>query len=197
MIILNQIADCTAVILCGGKSSRMGFDKSLLQIDGEYMLLRSVRQLKSIFSKVLLVTDKQSKFPTIFSQVKILEDHYPEKGPLGGLVTALESVETQHLFLLACDIPNLNSTLIQRMARYNEAYDVVLCEQDKRLEPLFAFYRTSCLPVLQSQLATNDWRIRKEFDQLVVKVVALDSSFTLKNVNTPKELSLWERGEHD
>ncbi|ALS03232.1 hypothetical protein ATZ33_00920 [Enterococcus silesiacus] len=175
----------------------MGFDKSLLQVDGEYMLLRSVAQLKKVFSKVLLVTDKQSKFPAIFSQVRILEDRYPEKGPLGGLVTALEYVETRHIFLLACDIPNLNNTLIQRMAKYSEAYDVVICEQDKRLEPLFAFYRTSCLPVLQPQLATNDWRIRKKFDRLAVKVVALDSSFTLKNVNTPMELSLWSQGEQE
>ncbi|MGX7264264.1 molybdenum cofactor guanylyltransferase [Enterococcus crotali] len=179
--------------MCGGKSSRMGFDKSLLQVDGEYMLLRSVAQLKRIFSNVLLVTNKQSKFPAIFSQVEILEDHYSEKGPLGGLVTALETVKTQHLFLLACDIPNLNSTLIQRMANYCEAYDVVICEQDKRLEPLFAFYRTTCLPVLQPQLVTNDWRIRKEFDQLLVKVVALDSSFILKNVNTPMELVWWNQ----
>lgn len=193
MTIVNQIATCTAVVLCGGKSSRMGFDKSLLQLDGEFMLLRTIKQLKKIFSETVLVTNKRTKFPTIFSQVEILEDHYPEKGPLGGLVTALECVKTEYIFLLACDIPNLNIDLIRKMAHYIESYDVVICKQNNCFEPLFAFYHNSCVTILQQQLQTDDWRIRKEFDRFKVKVVTLESSFGLKNVNTPEELVLWNQ----
>ncbi|WP_277989640.1 molybdenum cofactor guanylyltransferase [Candidatus Enterococcus ikei] len=181
--------------MCGGKSSRMGFDKSLLQIDGKYMLLKTVDRLKKVFPQILLVTNERMKFPTIFSQVEILEDHYSEKGPLGGLVTALESIKTEHLFLLACDIPDLNTDLIQRMSEYMKSYDVVICKQTDRLEPLFAFYRTSCLAVMQQQLQTNDWRICKEFDHLSVKVLTLESSVRLKNVNTQKELKWWNQSE--
>ncbi|MGX7272912.1 molybdenum cofactor guanylyltransferase [Enterococcus haemoperoxidus] len=189
MGIIHKIPNCTAVILCGGKSSRMGFDKSLLRIDGEFVLLKRVKQLKGVFPEVLLVTDKRSKFPASFSQVEIKEDRYSEKGPLGGLVTALETVKTEYLFLLACDIPNVNIALIQKMAESIAAYDVVICSQNDRLEPLFGFYRHSCLAVLQQQLQTNDWRIRKEFNRFLVKVV--ESSLALNNVNLPKELPLW------
>lgn len=193
MIIINQIANTTAVVLCGGKSSRMGFDKSLLQIDGEFMLLRTVKQLKKIFTEIVLVADKKGKFPVVFSQVEILEDHYFEKGPLGGLVTALEQIETEYLFLLACDIPDLNIDLIRKMAESIAAHDIVIYEQNDRLEPLFAFYRRSCLHVFKQQLQTNDRRIRKEFDRFLVKVIPLESCVSLKNVNSPKELALWRQ----
>ncbi|WP_430607580.1 molybdenum cofactor guanylyltransferase [Enterococcus sp. AZ170] len=179
--------------MCGGKSSRMGFDKALLQLDGEFMLLKTIKQLKKIFSHTMFVTDRRAKFPAIFSQVYMLEDQYPEKGPLGGLVTALENIETDHLFLLACDIPNLHSELIWKMAKDIQAYDIVICKQDYRFEPLYAFYHRSCQPIFQQQLKTNDWRIRKEFRQFSVKVMTLESSFELKNVNTPKELILWNQ----
>ncbi|EOI02675.1 hypothetical protein UAY_00922 [Enterococcus moraviensis ATCC BAA-383] len=169
----------------------MGFDKSLLQIDGEFMLLRTIKQLKKIFPESLLVTNKRNKFPQIFSQIEIVEDHYPEKGPLGGLVTALENCETEFLFVVACDIPNLNIDLIRRMATFIASYDVVICVQDNRLEPLFTFYHRSCLPILKQQLTTNDWRIKKQFDRFLVKEILLDSSVRLKNVNSPKELPLW------
>ncbi|WP_375179552.1 molybdenum cofactor guanylyltransferase [Enterococcus rotai] len=187
------MTNCTAVVLCGGKSSRMGFDKSLLQLDGEFMLLRTVKQLKKIFPESLLVTNKRSKFPPAFSHVAILEDHYPDKGPLGGLVTALENIKTNYLFLLACDIPNLNIDLIRKMAKSMESYDIVICKQENRLEPLFAFYHVTCLAILKQQLQTNDWRIRKEFEHFLVKVVTLESSFGLENVNSPKELMLWNQ----
>lgn len=190
---IKQIANCTAVVLCGGKSSRMGFDKALLQLDGEFMLLKTIKQLKKVFSQTMLVTDKRIKFPPVFSKVDIIEDDYPEKGPLGGLVTALENVKTEYVFLLACDIPNVHLDLIRKMAEYIQVYDIVIFEQDQHFEPLFAFYHRSCRSILQQQLGTNDWRIRKEFEQFSVKVVTLDSSFRLKNVNTPKELILWNQ----
>lgn len=192
---INQIPNCTAVILCGGKSSRMGFDKSLLQVDGEFVLLKTVKQLKKLFPELLLVTNKRSKFPATFSQVDLLEDHYPEKGPLGGLVTALEKCKTEYVFLLACDIPNLHIDLIREMAGFSEAYDVVICKQHHCFEPLFAFYHRSCLPILQQQLQTNDWRIRKEFARFSVKTVELDATIAFGNVNSPKELRLWTQQE--
>ncbi|OJG27442.1 hypothetical protein RU98_GL002531 [Enterococcus caccae] len=173
----------------------MGFDKSLLQVDGEFVLLKTVKQLRKLFSELLLITNKRSKFPAPFSQVEILEDHYPEKGPLGGLVTALEMSKTEYVFLLACDIPNLPIDLIQEMAKFIGTHDVVICKKNHRFEPLFAFYHRSCLPILQQQLQTNDWRIRKEFARFSVKTVELDATSALENVNAPKELTLWKQQE--
>jgi molybdopterin-guanine dinucleotide biosynthesis protein A len=189
---IKQLSDCSAVVLCGGKSLRMGFDKALLQVNGEYALLKIVQQLEQLFPKVLLVTNDRQKFPPAFLQAAIIEDHYSEKGPLGGLVTALEQLETSHLFLMACDIPQIAVALIEEMALFIHTHEVVICQKESRLEPLFAFYHRSCLPVFLKQLATDDWRIRKEFAQFSVKKIPLKDSYGLKNVNTPEELVFWQ-----
>ncbi|MGG5341278.1 molybdenum cofactor guanylyltransferase [Enterococcus sp. AZ192] len=186
-----MIKEATAVILCGGKSTRMGFDKSLLKVNGEFVLLRTVKQLQKTFPKVLLVANQRTKFPAVFSQVAIIEDHYHEKGPLGGLATGLEEIETEYLFLVACDIPNLTVDLIRIMTEHLSTYQIVLCQQNGRLEPLFAFYHRSCLSVFQQQLTSKNWRIAKEFDRFSVKIITLETSTTINNVNTPKELVFW------
>lgn len=191
MVLIDQLKNCTAVILCGGKSSRMGFDKALLEVDGEFVLLKTIRQLKKLFATVLLVTNNRSKFPLSFSTIDIVEDHYPGKGPLGGLVTALESIRTERLFLFACDIPKCNLELICEMIKSIATNDIVVCKVDNRLETLFAFYHSSCLPIFRQQLQTNDWRIRKEFGRFSVKEVILERPISLGNVNLPEDLVLW------
>lgn len=190
---MKRIIGCTAAVLCGGKSVRMGFDKALLQIEGEYVLPKTVKHLEALFQKVLLITNDREKFPSLFLEHQIKEDAYLEKGPLGGLVTALENLETDYLFLIACDIPVIKDELVYKMAQYTKNYEVVICKQENRLEPLFAFYSASCLPIFQKQLSTNDWRIRKNFHQFLVKEIVLDGSYELRNVNTPEELALWNQ----
>ncbi|MFV0504401.1 MAG: molybdenum cofactor guanylyltransferase [Lachnospirales bacterium] len=185
-----MFADTTAVILCGGKSLRMGFDKSLLEFDGQFVLLKTMEEIKKLFDKVILVTNTKEKFPKDFSAATIVEDNYIGKGPLGGLVTALESVETDNVFLLACDMPNLNLDLINIMGKFVKDYDIVICGKGKKLEPLYAFYSKKCLPTFQNQLMGENLRIRKEFDKFLVKVVSLEEEMLI-NVNTPKDLSLW------
>lgn len=56
------IADCTAVLLCGGKSSRMGFDKALLKIQGQYVILQTAEKLMELFEEVILVTNDSQNF---------------------------------------------------------------------------------------------------------------------------------------
>lgn len=190
---IKKIVDCTAVVLCGGKSLRMGFDKSLLQLDGEYVLLKTVACLQEIFSEIVLITDCKGKFPEAFQSISIIEDNYCEEGPLGGLVTSLETVTSCWVFLLACDMPNISLELILEMARFiNESYEIVVCKQGNRLHPLFAFYHKKCLSVLKQQLLlTNNRRMIEEFKQFSVKVIKMDQRIHFVNINIPKELEQW------
>ena len=158
------IADCTAVLLCGGKSSRMGFDKALLKIQGQYVILQTAEKLMELFEEVILVTNDSQKFPKAFRKCTIIQDMYLGKGPLGGIVTAMNYTQKAEVFVIAC-----------------------------RQEPLFGFYRCSCLPTFQKQLAQNNYQIRQEFEHLSVKTVQLSKENQLKNVNRKEELSQWYR----
>lgn len=188
---MKNVYSSTAAILCGGKSSRMGFDKSLLKFDGEFALLKTMNKLEEFFSEVIFITNERTKFPKEFSSVKLVEDFYKEKGPLGGLVTALEISKTDNIFLIACDIPKINDDLILEMAKYINKYQIVICEQKGQLEPLFAFYNKSCLPIFKEQLNINDLKLRRNFDKFSLKKITLDSESTLDNVNKPNQLNLW------
>ncbi|MDN6599896.1 MAG: molybdenum cofactor guanylyltransferase, partial [Tetragenococcus koreensis] len=177
--------DVTGVILCGGKSKRMGFDKALINFNGQYVLEETALTLKKIFPNVLLVTDHKQKFPTrLLANHVFLEDEFIQKGPLGGLVTALRHIDTPYLFLVACDIPSITVTKISQLFEYVEDEQVILFSGEK-LETLFAFYHRSCLPQFEKQLATDDGKIRTAFDYLDVKKVK-KKNIDIVNINYPE-----------
>ena len=184
--------NCTAIILCGGKSSRMGFDKALLSVNNTYVLLETYQKLATIFESVVLVTDDCRKFPAVFSNCHMWEDEYSEQGPLGGIVTALEKMTTDFLFVTACDIPNISVKDISRLVSEAMDNDVVLFAKGEKYETLCARYSNRCLPIFKEQLDNNQYRIRANFDQLRLKVLAVSETNKLHNVNRPEELKLWQ-----
>ncbi|MGK0611012.1 molybdenum cofactor guanylyltransferase [Enterococcus faecalis] len=179
------------MVLCGGKSRRMGFDKALVKVYDSYGLLKITERLQQLFAEVWLLTDTKQKFPAAFSHLKIVDDLYPNQGPLGGLVTALTEVNTSSIFLMACDMPQFTMEMIQQLARYRHENQVVLFKQQGRLEPLFAFYQITCQAAFKAQLFHSDWRLRSVFPQLSIREIAFSHNRQLANVNYQKELALW------
>ncbi|MDM8213365.1 molybdenum cofactor guanylyltransferase [Enterococcus hirae] len=192
-----QLSEATGVILGGGKSSRMGFDKALLHVNGHYVVPQTAAKLKKIFPEVVLVADTTKKFSKIeaFQSLPIWTDRYQAAGPLGGLATGLKSAKTPYVFLTACDMPHLSLEGIKRLAEAGQAdAQVILYRYQDRLETLFAFYHQSCLATFESQLAAGEGQIRRHFDALNVQVVTVpqDLSLDFSNVNTPADLYRWE-----
>ncbi|GAA5422768.1 hypothetical protein TEHD86_1503 [Tetragenococcus halophilus subsp. halophilus] len=186
--------DVTGVILCGGKSQRMGFDKALIHFKGHYVLEETAMSLKKIFPNVLLVTDHKRKFPAqLLANHVFLEDEFMQKGPLGALVTALRHIDTPYLFLVACDIPSITVTKIRCLLESVEDEQVILFSSEK-LETLFAFYHRSCLSQFEKQLATDNGKIRTAFDCLDVKKVK-KKNIDIVNINYPEELIYWRQND--
>ena len=191
-----EIKEATAVILCGGKSRRMGFNKALLTIDGQFVLAKSAQHLQQLFPKVVLMTDQAGHFAgqAAFRELVIWEDRYPACGPLGGIASALEQITTPYAFVMACDMPEQPLAAISALAAQGSQSQVVLYQREGRLEPLFGFYHQSCLPIFQKQLHQGQRRIKEQFSRLqVTKVATEELLFT--NVNTPEELSHWQKAE--
>ncbi len=131
------IADCTAVLLCGGKSSRMGFDKALLKIQGQYVILQTAEKLMELFEEVILVTNDSQKFPKAFRKCTIIQDMYLGKGPLGGIVTAMNYTQKAEVFVIACDIPTFEHLSVKtvQLSKENQLKNV------NRKEELSQWYR--------------------------------------------------------
>lgn len=191
----EKIKHVTAAVLCGGKSRRMGFDKAFLMDQEQYLLLQTVRELQLLFEQTVLVSNTKAKFEdrTDFGNILVLEDLYTEKGPLGGISTALCQVQTEYIFVMACDMPLPDISLIGRMYRKLGQEQVLVCSHQGRLEPLFAFYHKSCLPVFEKQIKKGELKPRSAYSCLKVGMYYLSDEETkyIVNLNTPEDVQKW------
>lgn len=181
----------TGVILVGGKSRRMGQDKAFLEIDGQPLVGRIIRALQGCFQQLLLVGDQPERF--LSYGIPVVPDIYPGSS-LGGLYTGLKSVATEQIFVTSCDIPFPNPELIRLICRQADSCDAVIPATKNGLEPLFARYRQSALPVMQAALDAGNYRITSVLEQLQILRIESDLLRTvdpdgrsLLNINTPPE----------
>ena len=175
----------------------MGFDKAFLMDDRQYLLLQTARELQGLFGQVVLVSNTKAKFDgrMDFTGLSILEDRYMEKGPIGGIGTALEQVQTEYVFIMACDMPLPDIGLIGRMYRKLDQEQVLVCSHQGKLEPLFAFYHKSCLPVFKKQFEKGELKPRSAFPALNVELYPLSDTEinAIVNLNTPEDVEKWNQ----
>lgn len=146
----------TAVILAGGKSSRMGFDKQLLIEDDRRILERVIETLKAEFSDILIVTAKPQLYEGM--GVRLCGDVYAGKGPLAGVHAALLNARSRYVYLLACDMPVVNLPFIRHMKQKLQETGMDICASQcgGRMEPFNTFYSRSLLPDVVHRLETGN-----------------------------------------
>jgi len=182
----------TAVILAGGKSTRMKSNKALLPYSGELFIERIHRQLSALFPEVILVTNTPDLYR--FLPCTMVPDEFPGLGSLAGIHAGLKHSKTEHIFVVACDMPYLNSELMRQMISKAQEADVVIPESDGGFEPLHAVYSKNCLPGMEEALKGGKIKIVDCLDWNKVTVLtreqisAVDPEFqSFKNINTPEE----------
>lgn len=181
--------EISSVILCGGRSQRMGRDKARLIWNGRE-LLDDIAGRLSALGEVLLSADRKTRFAG--KPWPIVEDQYPDCGPLGGVCSALLACKTPLLFVVSCDMPFITwetGGMLRDCLGRNDA--AVPVEFDGRVHPLCAVYRKDAAPVLLRQLQTGNFRMRDALSRLQAAYVPAGDlpggSRSLCNVNTPEE----------
>ena len=178
-----------AVVLCGGKSSRMGRSKVSLPLHGETFLTHTLSQLQSFDEILLSVNSAQhlefsAPYPTVV-------DQYAECGPMGGLHATLQACRSEALFAVSCDLPYFSSKLADFLCQeMNPALDVVIpVSESGRFHPLCAVYRKGVFPIFEQCLRNGDFKLRNALRQMNVRYVSVPSALErcLTNVNTPEE----------
>lgn len=145
----------TAVILCGGKSSRMGFDKSKIKIDGRLLIEIIGEKLEKIFDEIILVAEKEDKFENL--KYKVVEDMEKNYGPAGGIYTGLKNASSKYVFFLACDMPKINIDYIKYLMNIveDDECDGLICKKDDWIEPLHAFYSKDLIKDFKKGIEEN------------------------------------------
>lgn len=135
--------DATAIILAGGKSTRLGGkDKSMLNIRGLPMIQYIARQLGDMFPEVIIGSLDTEKYS--FLGLKVVPDIQPGYGPLMGIASCLKESSNDINFITACDIPEMNGLFISKLFEVSPGADIVMpVRKDGRYEPLLALYHRS------------------------------------------------------
>jgi molybdenum cofactor guanylyltransferase len=188
----QPIPDATAVVLAGGKSSRMGRPKSLLLFDGEPLIVHIVRALKRMFAETVIVAAPDQELPDL--PVTLVRDEVAYQGPVGGIYYGLKAAGGNFCFVTSCDVPFLNHALIAHFTSQISNYDVVVPFWEDRFQPLHAVYRTSVLVLLKEQLDRGELRPVYLFDK--VKTCKIEETairrfdpegLSFLNMNTPDD----------
>lgn len=177
----------TAYILAGGKSSRMGTDKGLCTVDNKPFISLLIHQLEKITDTIKLVSP--IKQYAIFG-LEQLEDLIPNKGPLGGVYTALCDTPTEDVIIISCDVPLITSDVLNLLIKDSSDADVVQLATKSHTMPLVAKYKKRIAPVFLKKIQENQLKLTQVLKEVKVKtiVVSEEQEKQLQNINTPEEL---------
>lgn len=161
-----------AVILAGGRSSRMGHDKALISVGGETLIQRTCRIALHCSDRVDVVTPWPDRYRSVLPNTVGFIPETPSpgqagafQGPLMALITALSVLQARPeqspawVLALACDLPNLSAAVLatwrDQLANLEPHYLAYLPKGQQRWEPLCGFYRVTALESMQEYAATG------------------------------------------
>lgn len=145
----------TAVILAGGKSSRMKFDKQFLNIKGVRLIDYLIDKLKLEFEEIIIVTNKKEFYKDY--KIKIVSDEIKDKGPLSGIHIGLKEASSEYVYFIACDMPIVNLEYINYMKNIITDADACVTKSQNHIEPLNSFYNKSIINKIEEYI-DNDRR---------------------------------------
>ena len=190
--------DIGYIILAGGKSKRLGRNKINEVIGGITLLNRVVNVLSAFNGEIILVTAEDSSLPDTFTYAKIskVQDLYPGKGMIGGIITGLSASKNFYNLVVASDMPFLSPALIWYMISNAKENDLVAYKNQNELEPLHAIYSKNCLPILE-EIMLKDRRIFELLGQVKVRYLSPakinqydPKKISFFNVNTESDLRI-------
>ena len=178
-----------AYILAGGKSSRMGTDKGLLLFEGKAMIQYVIEQLQPIFDNLVIVSNnpEYEKFG-----LEVIPDLIKDIGPAGGIYTALKHSKTKLNFMVSCDMPFITKEAIAFIIENTNNSQIVLLENQGKLEPLFGIYAKDCEQIWLELIEQKTIKLQKMVLYFKLKTILVENNEIFKesffkNINTKED----------
>jgi len=187
-----------AVVLCGGRSTRMGSSKAMLPFGPERMLQRVVRLVAEVVPRenIVVVAAEGQELPPLPDDVAVTHDRQDNRGPLEGLACGIAALAecAEVAYATSCDVPLLVPAFIERMFELLGDHDIAVPKEEKYFHPLAAVYRTTVLPEVESLLAADRLRPVFLFERCETQELAVEQFLdvdpqlqSLRNVNQPAD----------
>ncbi len=188
------MVDASAVILAGGRNSRMQRNKAFLEVDRQPLIQDLIQRLNTEFPEIIVVSNEPECYAHL--PTRVVTDRIPRQGPLSGIHAGLVEARYHHCFVVACDMPFVHAGLAAWLAgKAKGGYDVVVPRLGQHLQPLFAVYGKGCLPHIEQCLHNHIHKIIDFYSKVRVcyvdrsDIVAwADPDTVFYNINTPADL---------
>ena len=194
----------TGYVLAGGKSLRMGVDKAFLDFGGETFVEHAINSLSTVCENVKIIlndSEIEPKLQKVLPDVSRIFDIYKSRGALGGIHSALCDCETEFAIILACDLPLVDSSAIEKLAEITVNTDetvaaIVPKQNDGRLQPLCAIYLKSvCLAKLGELFEKNESVSVRDLifgvpNRIVLSDELSEADNIFLNVNEPSDFQI-------
>lgn len=199
--------DITGIILCGGKSKRMGLNKSFLKIGDQTIIERTAKLMKGMFPRVLLLTNNPDEYK--FLGLEIFEDIYKNVGPLAGIHSGLTYSATEKNFIISCDMPLITKDVIEFIINYKTDKLITITKADSFIQQLCGLYSKNILSEtvkaieeeeseesLTNQLPKCGCRVLKLVKELNAEIINIESEYVgylpgmFLNMNKPEDFEI-------
>ena len=179
----RSTADVTLIVLAGGGSRRMGTDKTRISVAGRTLLDHVLNQARNRFGEILVSVPPDG--PSEVSGFPSVRDERSGFGPMEGIRRSLEKAAHEICFVLACDIPDIDFSLVERLLRNSEHVDIAVpVSTDGTVEPLFGVYKKSVWTEAERLLSKGRRSVLALHDVLRTTHVPITAEEILLNLNT-------------
>ena len=184
--------DTWGLVLAGGRSRRMGYDKALLRRDGKTQLSHAVTVLESVLPKVFVSARPDQQDEPERRKFEQIVDRYEDMGPIAGILTAMEAHPEVNWLVVACDLPNINVGTIEYLLQHvdeTRPFTAFESSHDGLPEPLCAVYRAGFADAVRSFVKDGVTCPRKVLIRSDTRLLTQPDPASLDNVNTPDDLA--------
>lgn len=187
------------VVLCGGRSRRIGTSKAWLRFGDECLLQRMVRIVGEVVNPVVAAGRTNQSLPPLPEAVSVVCDAIEDAGPLAGIAAGFEAFagRCDAALVVACDYPLIVAPVLQRLIDSLADHKAVVVRDDQHLHPLLGVYRLSTRDILARQLAAGNFRaghFAKECQTHVIEAANLiDVDRTLASLQNVNDQEAYEQ----
>ncbi|HEY3249695.1 MAG TPA: molybdenum cofactor guanylyltransferase [Ignavibacteria bacterium] len=175
--------DITGIILCGGKSSRMGINKAFLKLGESYIIEIISKLMNELFGRVIAITNEPELYK--FLNIELFEDIYKDKGPLGGIHSGLIHSMTEKNFIISCDMPLISKETIKFITDFQSEKCIKVPFADGYIQQLCGVYSTKCLSLIEEIFNEDDNQMNGK-KCMVLQLVEREGS---EIINIEKEIN--------
>ncbi len=187
---MKNTENISGIILCGGKSKRMGKNKALLMLEEKHVIAYVIELLAQLCNNLLISTNSKD---LDFLKIKTVPDEFQNIGPIAGILSALKQSKTDKNIILSCDTPFINKDIVKYMLANSKNYDVVLPVFNEHLQPMTGIFSKNIIPLIENEIKAGNFIPPRIFEKGNLNKLKIDKNLKgwhkhlFFNINNPTD----------